>query len=155
MTINQYKISFVHFLIFCIVTLFCYGAIYSIDFQFLKKLISITPTENLIEKNLPKYINLYLKSILFICLTGVVLFIPIFIISPEKSLKKVFKINLVFLAMVFFFSYILTFQILKFKSFHCYVDLAVPLQVINNVVTGNGPISSLEESFHGNIIYDL
>lgn len=149
MTIYQSKISFTRFLVFGVVILLMYFVIYLIDFQFVKDLVPVESTNNLPERNIPQYINLYMKSILFICLTGIVSLILAFIAVPKKLLDKIFRKYLVYIAMVFFFSYILTFQILKFKSFHCYADLAVPLQVINNVVTGNGPISSLEESFHG------
>lgn len=149
MIIAKNKIPFVPLLVFSFIVLSLYLAIRVTDFQFVKNIIPIETNNNLPDKNLPKYINLYIKSILYVFLTGIVSFILAFIISPEKNLQKIFKKYLVWVMVFFFFSYIVIFQILKFKSFHCYADLAVPLQVLHNIISGNGPISSLEESFHG------
>lgn len=149
MTIYQHKTSFIYFLVFTVIVLLLYFGIHSIDFQFVKKIASIETNNNLSGKNIPQYINLYTKSIFFICLTGIVSLIFTLIIFPEKLLQKTFKKYFLFILIFFFSSYIVIFQILKFKTFHCYADLAVPLQVLHNIITGNGPISSLEESFNG------
>ena len=149
MIIEKSKIPFVPLLVFSFIVLFLYLTIYLMDFQFVKNIAHIENTNNLSEKNIPQYINLYVKSICFICLTGIIFFFSSLIIS-ERLLHRIFRKYFLFLAMFFFSSYIITFQILKFKSFHCYIDLAVPLQVLHNVIIGNGPISSLEEALNGN-----
>jgi len=148
--IEKNKISFVPFLVFSFIVLCLYLAIYVVDFQFVKKIVSIETNHNLPEKSLPQYVNLYIKSILFVCLSGIVSLILAFVVSPERFLQKIFKKYFLFILMVFFFFYISIFQILKFKSFNCYIDLAVPLQVLHNIITGNGAISSLEEALNGN-----
>lgn len=145
----QDRKSIALFLLFSISIPLLYFGIFVIDFQFLTELVHIDASPNLPEDSISRYINLYARAILCICLTGSVTFILTLILSPKILFQRKYKKYFLFVVSAVFFSYIVIFQILKFRSFHCYADLAVPLQVLHNITTGNGPISSLEASFHG------
>ncbi|MEP9411481.1 MAG: DUF2079 domain-containing protein [Candidatus Brocadia sp.] len=67
-------------------------------------------------------------------------------------LKKNFLINwskhLFIFSILFYFIYILTFQLLKLYTFKYYADFSVWLELFSNVKDGRGIVSTLEQTSH-------
>lgn len=97
------------------------------------------------------------QTLLLIYATGILSTLFITGIFSFVFLKKNFFITwskyLFIFSVLFYFTYILTFQFLKLYTFKYYADFSVWLELFSNIVNNRGMVSSLQETSHayGNI----
>ena len=98
----------------------------------------------MIDQNYHPLFSIYATGILStLAITGICSFV---------FFKKNFLINwskyLFIFSILFYFAYILTFQLLKLYTFKYYADFSVWLELFSNVKDGRGIISTLEQTSH-------
>lgn len=90
------------------------------------------------------------QTLFSIYATGILLTLSIAGICSFVFFKKNFLINwskyLFIFSILFYFAYILTFQLLKLYTFKYYADFSVWLELFSNIIDGRGTITTLQQT---------
>lgn len=90
------------------------------------------------------------QTLFSIYATGILLTLSIAGIFSFVFFKKNFLINwskyLFIFSILFYFTYILTFQLLKLYTFKYYADFSVWLELFSNIIDGRGTITTLQQT---------
>src|SRR3989337_4423923 len=99
----------------------------------------------MLEQDYASFLQIYITGIvLTLFITGIC-----FLIFLRKSLLVNWAQGVFIVSIIFYSTYILTFQLLKLYTFKYYTDFAVWLELFSHVINGRGIISTLHQTSIG------